>query len=62
VKIVNMVVVIYFLLLHMSYARNRGTCVTPQNVTRNLHRWVSWVGKEANTMLSCSPRNVGRNW
>jgi hypothetical protein len=34
VKIVYIVVVICFLLLHTSYVRNRGACVTPQNVTR----------------------------
>jgi hypothetical protein len=32
VKIVYIVMVICFLLLHTSYARNRGACVTPQNV------------------------------
>jgi hypothetical protein len=34
VKIVYVVVVICFLLLHTSYARHKGACVTPQNVTR----------------------------
>jgi hypothetical protein len=34
VKIVYVVVVICFLLLHTSSIRNRGACVTPQNVTR----------------------------
>jgi hypothetical protein len=33
VKIVYVVVIVCFLLLHTSYARNRGACVTPQNVT-----------------------------
>jgi hypothetical protein len=34
VKIVYVVGVICLLLLHASYARNRGACVTPQNMTR----------------------------
>jgi hypothetical protein len=34
VKIIYVVVVICFLLLHTSYAGNTGACVTPQNVTR----------------------------
>jgi hypothetical protein len=52
VKIVYMVVVICFLLLHTSYTRNRGACITPQNVTRwrivwwNVHRRVTRPGKE----------------
>jgi hypothetical protein len=29
VKIVYVVTIIWFLLLHTSYARNRGACVTP---------------------------------
>jgi hypothetical protein len=34
VKIIYVVVVICFFLLHTSYTRNRGSRVTPQNVTR----------------------------
>jgi hypothetical protein len=34
IKIIYIVVVVCFLLLHTSYARNRGPCVTPQNATR----------------------------
>jgi hypothetical protein len=35
VKIIYVVVVVCFLLLHTSYTRNRGgACVTPQKVTR----------------------------
>jgi hypothetical protein len=34
VKNVYIVVVVCFLLLHTSYTRNKGACVTPQNVTR----------------------------
>jgi hypothetical protein len=34
VKIIYVVVVICFLLLHTSYARNSGACVTPENVTQ----------------------------
>jgi hypothetical protein len=34
VKIVYIVVVVCFLLLHTSYLRNRGACVTPRNMTR----------------------------
>jgi hypothetical protein len=54
VKIIYVVVVVRFLLLHTSYARNRGACVTPQNVltenveegpmmaiTELLENWVS---------------------
>jgi hypothetical protein len=33
VKIVYVVMVVCFLLLHTSYARIRGACVTPQNMT-----------------------------
>jgi hypothetical protein len=35
VKILYVVVqIVCFLLLHTSYARNRGACVTPQNMSR----------------------------
>jgi hypothetical protein len=34
VKIIYIVVIVCFLPLHTSYTRNRGTCVTPQNMTR----------------------------
>jgi hypothetical protein len=67
VKIVYVVVVVCFLLLHTSYARNRGACVTPQNVTRwrtawrGVHRRVILMDKEANPMLLCNPGNVRRN-
>jgi hypothetical protein len=33
VKIIYIAVVVCFLLLHTSYTRNKGACVTPQNVT-----------------------------
>jgi hypothetical protein len=33
VKIVYVVVVVCFLLLHTTYARNKRACVIPQNVT-----------------------------
>jgi hypothetical protein len=33
IKIVYILVVVCFLLLHTSYARNMGACLTPQNVT-----------------------------
>jgi hypothetical protein len=62
-----MVVVICLLLVHTSYARNRGACVTPQNVTwwrmtsRNVHRRVTRASKKVNPMLSCNPGNVERN-
>jgi hypothetical protein len=67
VKIIYIVVVVCFLLLHTSYTRNRGACVTPQNVTwRRMVRWgvhrrVTRMDKEANPTLLCNPGNVGRN-
>jgi hypothetical protein len=67
VKIIYVVMVVCFLLLHTSYARNRGACVTPQNVTRwrmarwGVHRRVIRMDKEANPTLLCNMGNVGRN-
>jgi hypothetical protein len=67
VKIVYVVVVVCFFLLHTSYARNRGgACVTPQNdtVEDGLTERASESnlgGKEANLTLSCNPSNVGKN-
>jgi hypothetical protein len=67
VKIIYVVVVVCFILLHTNYTRNRGAYVTPQNVTRwrmawwGMHWRITQMDKEANPTLLGNPGNVGRN-
>jgi hypothetical protein len=67
VKIVYVVVVICFLLLHRSYVRNRGgmcytkKCDTVENSLIECASEGNPGGKEADPTLSCNLSNVGRN-